>query len=348
MKSNLALLTINKIIIHEVPKHSKGSAGVGPIYSEVESPFDQNLELFFLNKMISSLKSHKSFDICVDVGCSSPVPGLLARHFDSVGGEFVEITKRIAQHLYNIQDGTNPGGLLAILDCAVNEQKALGVIKLEKEEGVRLQQTLHENLRTFDLNVLRDLVLTERTKIYKVALFVMPDEVEETYDAAASDYQTGFSSYHEVASFFLSKFLGCKLQKDPPLATKHFYEVTEEFINEQIADPVERIKYHEHLVSEIQSQTPTISTEQFADNYLPVEERQKFVNHLTEKDVPANFPKKLDLVSKRLKKTVYHFRSGIQVIVPNEVAEGHLVIENLDEGETRLEIKDQLEGVKGK
>src|SRR5436305_3802713 len=113
MKSDLALLVVNKVIIHEVPKHSRQGDGSAPVYSEVESPLDRDLAMFFHGKMITSLRSNKSFDICIDPVCASPIPGLLTRHLSSDGNEFVEISKRIAEHLYNIQDGTNPGGLLA-------------------------------------------------------------------------------------------------------------------------------------------------------------------------------------------------------------------------------------------
>ena len=348
MKCDLALLQVNKVIIHEVPKHTKSGGGSGPIYSEIESPLDPELALYFQGKMISSLGSNKSFDICIDPLCASPVPGLLARHLGSNGVDFIEITKKIAEHLYNIQDGTNPGGLLAVLDCVANRARAFGLIKLEKEEGVRLEQKLHESKRTFDLRILRDLVLTERTRVYKLALFVVPPDGGDDYDAAASDNQTGYGSYNEVASFFLSRFLGCKLRKEPEIATKHFYEVAETFINENVEDPMLRTQCHGHVVSEMLSQSPTISTEQFAETYLPVDLRQRFVNHLEAKDVPANFPKNNELIDKRLKKTLYEFQSGIRVIAPNDLDNERIKITSLENGETRLEIQDRLEEVKGK
>jgi hypothetical protein len=109
MKSDLALLKVNKVIIHEVPRHTKhGGSASGPVYSEVESQLDQELALYFQEKTISSLGSQKSFDIEVDSSSDSPVPALLTKHLNSSGEEFVQISKKIAEHLYNIQDGTNP------------------------------------------------------------------------------------------------------------------------------------------------------------------------------------------------------------------------------------------------
>ena len=349
MKSDLALLKVNKVIIHEVPKHTKhGGSASGPVYSEVESQLDQELALYFQEKTISSLGSHKSFDIEVDLSSLSPVPALLTKHLNSSGEDFVEISKKIAEHLYNIQDGTNPAGLLAVLDCGLHKERALGLIKLEKEEGVRLKQQRLGGRLTFDLHILRDLVLTERTRVYKLALFVSIPGKEADYDAAASDNQTGYGSYNEVATFFPNKFLGCKLRKEPEVATKHFYEAAEAFVNEKVEDPLLRSQYHGHVVSELLSQSPTVSTEQFAENFLPVDLRKSFVDHLKSSEVPANFPKNNELIDKKLKKTLYEFQSGIRVIAPNDLADGRLRITSLENGDTKLEIQDRLEEVRGK
>jgi hypothetical protein len=206
MNSDLARLVVKRVIIHEIPKHLKHDGGSGPVYSEIESELDTELAEYFHHKMVESLGSKKSYDIVVDVSAPSPVPKLLDTYLGSSGTDFVEMSKQMAGHLHNIQDGTNPGGLLAVIDCEIGNDRALGIIKLEKEEGVRLEQRRHKGQLTFDLRVLRSLVLTERTRVYKVALFVIPTEVTE-YDAAASDNQSGYGSYNEVASFFLNKFL---------------------------------------------------------------------------------------------------------------------------------------------
>lgn len=349
MKSDLALLKVNKVIIHEVPKHSKhGGSASGPVYSEVESQLDQELALYFQEKTISSLGSQKSFDIEVDSSSESPVPTLVTKHLNSSGADFVEVSKKIAEHLYTIQDGTNPAGLLAVLECTLHKERALGLIKLEKEEGVRLRQQRLGGRLTFDLHILRDLVLTERTRIYKLALFVLLPGKEDDYDAAASDNQNGYGSYNEVATFFLSKFLGCKLRKEPVVATKHFYEAAEAFVNEKVDDPVLRSQYHGHVVSELLSQSPIVSTEQFAENFLPVDLRQSFVEHLRTSEVPANFPKDNELIDRRLKKTLYDFQSGIRVIAPNDLDDGLLKMTSLENGDTKVEIQDRLEEVRGK
>jgi hypothetical protein len=347
MKSELARLVVNRVIIHEIPRHLKASGGSGPVYSKVESELKPEMALYFRDKITKSLGSTKSYDISLDPVAQSPFPGLLKKYLDAPRADFVEVSQKMAEHLHNIQDGTNAGGLLAVIDCAVGDDRAVGIIKLEKEEGVNIKQMMLKGLPTFDLQVLKSLVLTEKTRIYKVALFVALPGSDE-YDAAASDNQTGYGSYNELASFFLKRFLGCKLKKEPIVATSHFFEAAKTFFNEVVDDPEKRVQYHDHVVSEMLSQSPTISSEQFAETYLPVDLRQRFVSHLEAKEVPANFPKNTELINRRLKKTLYEFGSGIQVIVPNEQAESHIKLTKLEGGETKVEIQDRLKEVKGK
>ncbi len=111
---------------------------------------------------------------------------------------------------------------------------------------------------------------------------------------------------------------------------------------------MERVQYHNHVVSEMLSQSPVVSTEQFAENCFPIELRQDFVNHLESKEVAANFPKNNTAIEKKLKKTLYEFDSGIRVIAPNDLTDEHIKITNLENGETKLEIRDRLSEVKGK
>jgi hypothetical protein len=66
------------------------------------------------------------------------------------------MSKQIAKHLDDAQGGVSPGGLVTVVDCTVSGKKNIGILKLEKEEGVRLSQTMqngrvesfHGKLRT--------------------------------------------------------------------------------------------------------------------------------------------------------------------------------------------------------
>jgi hypothetical protein len=74
-------------------------------------------------------------------------------------------------------------------------------------------------------------MLTQKTKIFKVGLFV-PTKSEITLDTVegmVSDEQRGSSS-PGVANFFLRIFLGCTFTELPERITQRFFEAASEFI----------------------------------------------------------------------------------------------------------------------
>ena len=124
---------------------------------------------------------------------------------------------------------------------------------MEKEEGVRLSQTTHDGLRTFDVSYIRDLILTRKTKLFKIGFFYPPDGGSDP-EGTACDEQRGYMPRTEIAGFFLTGFLGCCLAEDPRVSTKRFFLAAQDFFNEQIEDPVERTQALNHLLSELTNQ----------------------------------------------------------------------------------------------
>lgn len=350
MKSDLALLNIRKVIIHEVPKRARDTGPGGPILSEVESQIDSDLVVYIKKRVISSLKSSQAFDIVFDPTSTSPVPKLVLEHTAEGGkGNFVLASQQMAQHLYNIQTGTNPAGLLTVIDCSINGLEALGILKLEKEEGARIAQGLVGGKRTYDIKVLRDLILTEKTKVFKIGLFVQLGASLDSYDAAASDHQRGLYHRTEVADFFLKRFLGCRLTEEPEVSTKRFFEIAEEFLNEHVDDPLRRVKYHNHLVSELTSETGAVAPKAFAQKFLVTADRQRFLDYLKDKSGPVgSFSLDTSLIKTRLEKEVYEFQSGVSIVAPIEPGRARLKLTKLESGEVQAEVRDFLTEVRGK
>jgi hypothetical protein len=59
-------IEIEKIIVHDIPKHKKGQIDLEPNYSEQESNLSETLKKFFKDKVVQSLSSDKAFKICFD------------------------------------------------------------------------------------------------------------------------------------------------------------------------------------------------------------------------------------------------------------------------------------------
>ena len=90
----------------------------------------------------------------------------------------------------------------------IQNKKVIGILKLEREEGARLEQTHREGRPTYDILHLKDLILTEKTKLFKIGLFFKGAFEEFGYEGKACDNQLSYTSNREVAEFFLTSFLG--------------------------------------------------------------------------------------------------------------------------------------------
>ena len=343
----LSLLTINRIIIHEVPRHMRSDTGSTPTYSEVESPLDNQLRIFFKEKLIETVGSSSAFQVEFDPAATSPVPQLVRDFVAGSNVDLVGMSKKIAKHLHDAQGGVSPGGLVTVVDCDASGKKAVGILKLEKEEGVRLSQTTHEGKRTFDVSYIRDLILTRKTKLFKVGYFVPNDDDE--VEGTVCDEQRGYMPRIEVAGFFLTTFLGCRLLEDPRVTTKRFFVAAQDFFNEQLQDPVERTEALNHLLSEVTSQRPRINIRVFARDYLPASKRQAFIEHLNGVDITSETIRKdITLIESQTEKMALEFECGVAVVGNRAAFAEHVKVTQSRNGAARVVVTDRLKRVKGK
>lgn len=347
MPPALSHLTINRIIIHEVPRHLRSDTGSCPTYSEVESPLDNQLRVFFKEKLIETVGSSSAYEVEFDSAATSPVPQLVRDFLAGSPGDFVEMSKKAAKHLHDAQGGVSPGGLVTLVDCTIGAKKAIGILKLEKEEGVRLSQTTHEGKRTFDVSYIRDLILTRKTKLFKVGFFVPTDDGE--VQGTVCDEQRGYMPRTEVAGFFLTTFLGCRLLEDPRVTTKRFFIAAQDFFNSQLPDPVERTEALTHLLSELTNQRSLINVRDFARDYLPAPKRQAFLEYLRTTGIPdQTIRKDIELIEPQTKKMALEFESGVTVVGTRDAFGENVKVSRLRTGAARVVVTGNLKKVKGK
>jgi hypothetical protein len=319
-----------------------------PTYSEVESPLNAELRTFFKEKIIETVGSSSAYDVIFDGATASPVPQLVRDFLSGSGISFVEMSKSIAKHLHDAQGGVNPGGLVTVVDCGIGDNRAIGILKLEKEAGVRLRETTHEGLRTFDVSYIRDLILTRKTKLFKIGFFY-PSDGGGDPAGAVCDEQRGYMPQTEIASFFLTAFLGCRLAEDPRITTKHFFLVAQDFFNEQIEDPVDRTQALTHLLSEVTNQRTRINVREFARSSVPTQKRQPFLNYLEQQGVSVReIRKDIELIEAQTKKMALEFENGVTVVGTREAFGESVQVERARAGTARVEIRGKLKRVKGK
>lgn len=341
------LLKLDSVIVHEVPARLVQQGGQGPTLSEIESPLDQSLKNYFREKIITSLE-RAAFDVDLDEDSTSPVPQLVLANLS--GSEtLVDVSRDMANHLFGCQTGVNSSGLLAVAQASVQGQLALAILKLEKEEGVRVLQGTHRGRRTFNMEHIRQLMLTEQTRVFKVGLFLQEGDSLASIDAAVSDKQRGYQPSTEIADFFLKKFLGCRLREEPEVVTKRFFQVAQDFVNTQISDPASRGRYEIALLASLSSEAPSLDPTAFACDYLLGRHRRAFVDSLADAGAPTRiFTKDIALIEHQLQRIQMNFESGVVVVAPPETFDNEVKMESLDDGKTRLQIEDRMKDIRGK
>jgi hypothetical protein len=118
------------------------------------------------------------------------------------------------------------------------------------------------------------------------------------------------------------------LKETPELTTKRFWEITEQYINEQIEDPELKGKY---LV-----------------NTFKTQDRAPLLALQAGAGIPTTaFPKDTALILSQLKRLQSSFKSGISVLASPQHLGNELAVSETDDGRTRLEVTDDLTNING-
>jgi hypothetical protein len=343
---NVATFTIESLIVHDVPRRrAHGDQGEELLLSEVPSRLDAGLRNFFTERMKRSL-SRNHYEVERDPDSTSPVPdqvvellGAAAADADSV---LVRTSRAIAEHLYSTQTGSNSPGLLIVCRGRVDGAAAVAIMKLEREDAVRVSQVQQDGHPTFDVEYLRDLMLGKNTRVFKASLFALDGDALNglVSDAQRSDMKI------EVANFFLHRFLGCRLKTAPDVATKAFFTASQEFIN-TLDDPEKQARYEIALIAAMNTPGATMTAGSVV-NQLDTNDRQPYRNFLGDREAPTGrFDKDTRLIAGQLRQMVFGFReSKLRLSGPPGDVE-RFVRFNEAADAAPVEIHDQVKDVRG-
>jgi hypothetical protein len=311
---NVTFFKVIEVVVHDVPQQSDTAPLTltdGPI------TLDQQLRDYFRRKIISSLKL-RGLDIVADTTADATVREGIARTLQDPT-ELVTASKAIAQHLYDSQTDRNPAGLLAVIHGSLGVKPCMAIVKLEREQGVRVQLNVVQGKTLIDMQYLRDLTLTEKTRIFKTTILETNSQFEpESLSGRASDDQRGMEDGHlGVAAFFLRTFLGCRLRDNPEKTTADFFEGSVDHFNAAITDPNKRARYSVALLSAMEAQAIDIRPRSFADAHLDEADRPGYLSSLKEQkglDPEVTFQKDTTRIEKHVSGFKMVFESGMTLI----------------------------------
>lgn len=273
------------LVVHDVPQ--PGEEREGLILTDAAVPLDAQLRGYFERKITQSLK-RRGLEVIADATGSSVardgVAAILGDH-----SELVSASHGVAQHLDRSQTKRNPAGLLAVGTGTVDEGEVVAVLKLEREQGLRLRIEVVGDHAEVDLQFLRDLTLTDKTKIFKTSLLRLErGGLPDTMYGLVSDDQRGRDEGAGVATFFLATFLGCQLKMNPEKATRDFVLAAEQFINEDVDSDERRANYQIALLARMQDQQRDLRPREFADHSLEPNDRPRFLARVVEHGLDPN------------------------------------------------------------
>jgi hypothetical protein len=343
-------LNIEKTIIHEItPRTYAPPKDPELILSNALSPLDDDLRAYFKERIVDSLKL-AAFPVKAKEERTSPTPELVHLHLTDPKSDFVALSQEIAKHLFAAQQRVRSSpGLLVVIAGKVDSGPAMVLLKLQKQQGLNLERTGPEGAETYNLDHLKRLMLTDETRVYKIALFegdgvVQPDDI----CGEVSDKQRYSSPEKRMAAFFLDNFLGCEVRDDPTQMTNSYYVSGEKYLNEKVTAPEKQARYHRAFIADLASQAATVTPRKFAEEHLDKEDREAFLSTLKAEGVPTTqFAKDTELITSRLQEEEYVFNGGIRVRGTQEALEEHSEISEGNDKTLEMLITDRLKSVNG-
>lgn len=332
------------MVVHSVPQ--PGDEFERLTLTEAPIALDDDLRGYFETKVKDSLREVGLQVVADELAASVVREGvaLIARE----RGELVGASRVFAEHLYAIQNRRNPAGLLVTATAVVDDGDGVVILKLERQRGVHFTIEEIDGRNVVDLEFLRRLTLTDKTRIFKTAVLCVaePDDPLSLH-GAASDDQRGRDQVG-IADFFLATFLGCKLRTNPAKATKDFVAAAQLFINSDVPSAERQAQYLISMQARLDDQVMDINPRSFASTQLLAQDRPAFLARVVEQglDPDVAFQKDTSLVKTAKFRVV--FEHGMVLLAAREdIADDRLQIDDALSGAT-VRINDSIERLDGR
>lgn len=342
---NIASLQIHELVVHNVPQRSDEFEEL--TLTDAPIDLDDELRRYFEDKTKGSLKE-RGLQVVADETATAVVRDGVAAIGRS-GAALVDSSRAFAEHLHGLQNRRNPPGLLAVATGAVDDDgDVVAILKLEREKGLHFTIAEVDGRRVVDLEFLRRLTLTDKTRIFKTAVLRVSDVADPlSLVGSASDDQRSRDEAG-VANFFLASFLGCKLRTNPAKVTKDFVLAAQRFINEDVPSPARQATYLIALQARLDDQVLDIAPRAFSDSRLLPQDRSAFLERVVEYGVDPDsaFQKDLSLVKTEKFRVV--FQHGMVLLAArDDVAEDRLQIQDGANGAS-VRIDDSISRLEGR
>lgn len=302
-------MLIEKLILHWVGKSSSAKTLVKSEKLAVE--FDHN---FWKSKIESAFDKKRCYEVAFKNDTPSTV-GMFIRGLKSAVGDekFIKVSHDLADFLYTEQNKKNTSnGFLVILKGKTDEEKEyLCLLKLEGLEGS--EAIFNNSRKSYDLKQLQSILLTKKTKVFKMAFFIMNGlHFLKMY---VMDDQ---NKKEEIADFWLKSFLGCDFIETPENLTKKLFDFVSDFSNSNRLTVDEKLNLKIGLNAEMNSKTKTLKLSTISKKYIPDDLLEHFNSKSKKENIPLHeFEKKFSpSIQKRISIRQFYLEENIFVKMP--------------------------------
>lgn len=351
MALNLEGLTVERIVVHTIPKRSPGKMPGVPIYAPRLTNLAQAGKDVFQLRITESL-GKRSHGIELSIVDFSP------QSFMQIGSQlmyandasFLSSSQAFANQLVRIQANLDlAASKLIVISGRIGlaQHRYVAVIKADLQDGFA-----DDNVNGTTL--LENLFLTPTQRLFKIGLLEeaiaepVNDEGmrnEENFRVHLFDHLVTTYETRNAAHYFYSQFLGSDMLHSQKKITRDFFELSSKFINSSPVSQDRKFELLDALRTELRSNRATVHSETFAADNLDAVIQQGYLDFLAQNDFQAGaFSKDIEYIKGRLKKRQrIKFSHGVEISAPADSLHSLVTIQESNAQRTVLVINASIE-----
>lgn len=291
---------LRRLIIHKIIPKTPKVAAYAEHSSEICS-FNLNEEKALKERFhLAMTKTNKTFKLEIEnIERDNSFFDLSVKLKDASNDDFILHSQTIANLLAESHYRTNiPGGYLLVMDgfdSAGNFYVA--VVKAEFQNAF----TFNKN----SLELLQNIFLSPAKEFYKIGILLADSNSNkefpnDSYSSYMYDDQYTLQN-KDLTEYFYSNFLGFTTDKNDKLLTKKFYDLSSDFLMENVDNIDDRNGLTSALRTLLREDvTGIISVKDFSDKHIEGKIKEKF-DKTVSKEFPLSFTKNLGLIDKKLR-----------------------------------------------
>ena len=312
--ANYAMLTLNNVMMHQILLTGGDQRGFSTVLTDVPVELSSQDLGYLLRRFRTSLSNRALPILQADAEPHAARSSLIALW----GGTqtLVETSQALAESLAVTQPGTAAEGLLVVADGKLGGEDALVIAKVEHQEAMRLEPALDASGKhVFTVELIRDLVFGDKTRIFKVAAFVKSWSSTGVLTGEAVDEQ----SDRNIAAYFLSKFLGMKLREEPSVLTESLLNGFTAAINKSGMSGEQKMEVQSALLAELRSNEKSLDPQAFIRKHVPTGHAKEVASLATNARAPmVVFSKDTSRVDSRMRRVRLDLEKDITLVAPPE------------------------------